>query len=458
MTTLLIVDDEPNLRRLLGMVLREEGHRVVEAASVAEARRALHDHDLDLVITDQRLGDGDGLAVLTASRAADPAVPVVFLTAYATVPLTVAAMRQGAFDVVAKPFDPDGVKAAVRRALEHAGVVRENVRLRAEVGRLGGDDDLIGSSAALERARDLAARVAPTPAIVLLTGETGTGKELLARAIHRASPRAARPFVPINCAAMPEGLLESELFGHERGAFTGAERARAGHFEAAEGGTLFLDEAGEMPASLQAKLLRVLADGMVTRVGSSTARRVDVRVVAATHRDLEALVRDGRFREDLYYRLAVFPIAIPPLRERPEDLPTLVDHFLRRVARDLARPQCRISPEALEHLRRYPFPGNVRELRNLVERACLLADTEVLGPEHFLLSSRVSGAAPGDVEVLAERMPLPLVLGEVLGTLEKALIARALRESDGVQAEAARRLGISRSDLHYKLRRAGTEP
>jgi DNA-binding NtrC family response regulator len=453
MTTILIVDDESHLRRLLGLVLREEGHLVLEADSVAAARARLLEADVQLVVTDQRLGDGDGLAVLACAREA--ATPVIFLTAYATVELAVAAMRAGAFDVIAKPFDPDAVKAAVRRALEHAGLVRENQLLRARVTRLGPTDDLVGDSAAMRRLRELAARVAPTDATVLITGETGSGKELVARAIHRQSPRAAGPFVAVNCAAMAEGLLESELFGHEKGAFTGADRARPGMFEAASGGTLFLDEAGEMSAGLQAKLLRVLTDGIVNRVGSRTPRKVDVRLLVATHRDLPAQVAAGTFREDLYFRIAVVPIQVPPLRERTDDLPALVQHLLDRACRELAIAPRTLTPAALGHLKRYRFPGNVRELRNLIERACILSSGPSIGPEDLLLPQ---APAADDLQRWARTLPDSVELPEVLSRIEGALIARAMEKSGGVQADAARLLGVSRSDLHYKLRKAVKTP
>ncbi|WP_257312249.1 sigma-54-dependent transcriptional regulator [Geothrix fuzhouensis] len=457
MGTILIVDDEANLRRLLRMVLQEAGHRVVEAASVAEARQRLEDEAPDLVITDQKLGDGEGLDVMAAARQAEDAVPIVFLTAYATVELAVAAMRQGAFDVVQKPFDPEGIQAAVHRALEHGGLLKENRRLRRQAGHPEGLRGLLGLSAPMAELRDTLQRVAPTQATALITGETGTGKELVARALHALSPRAPKPFVAVNCAAMPETLLESELFGHERGAFTGADRAREGLFEAAHGGTLFLDEAGEMPPSLQAKLLRVMMDGMVQRVGSRTPRHVDVRLIAATHRDLPARVREGLFREDLYFRLAVVPIRVPPLREHLEDLPELCSHFLDHAIRDMGLPRRSLTPEALARLQAYPFPGNIRELRNLIERACILAKGPDIGPEDFPLEPGLGAPSPPDLETFAGGLPLPTDLPALVSALEEHLVDRALLESRGVQAEAARRLGISRSDLHYRLKRRGVQ-
>jgi DNA-binding NtrC family response regulator len=455
MSAILIVDDEANLRRLLAMVLREDGHAVLEASSLQEARAKLGDGDVELVITDQKLGDGDGLAVLAAAREQVAGVPVLFLTAYATVELAVSAMRAGAFDVIPKPFDPEAVKAAVRRAAEHAGLVRENQLLREQVDRIGGAGEFVGDAPPMKRLKELIAKVAPTAATVLIHGETGTGKELVARAIHRQSTRAAGPFIAVNCAALPEGLLESELFGHERGAFTGADRARPGMFEAAHGGTLFLDEAGEMAPALQAKLLRVLTDGLVTRVGARSARKVDVRLLVATHRDLASQVRAGEFREDLYFRLAVVPLEVPPLRERMEDLPTLVDHLLARAARELAIPRRTVAHQALDQLRHYPFPGNVRELRNVIERACILTSGPTIGVQDLLMPGSSSTGTGDALHHWVHELPASVDLGEVIGRVEQLLIERAMEQASGVQAEAARRLGLSRSDLHYKLRRSG---
>jgi DNA-binding NtrC family response regulator len=453
MKHILVVDDEANLRRLLRLLLEEEGHQVSEATSLAQARDLLDQKALHLVLTDQKLGDGLGLEVLAASRRVDEAIPVIFLSAFANVELAVAAMRQGAFDVISKPFDPQGIKASVTRALAHGALLRENRSLKDQAGRQERDRELLGRSRAMLELQGAIDRVAPTNATVLITGETGTGKELVARAIHGRSARAEGPFVALNCAAMPENLLESELFGHEKGAFTGADRARPGLFEAAHEGTLFLDEAGEMPASLQAKLLRVLADGLVMRVGSRTTRQVDVRVVAATHRNLKERIQEGRFREDLYYRLAVVPLQVPPLRERTEDLPLLVDHILRQAARDMGLAPHRLSPGALDKLAGYPFPGNVRELRNLLERACILAQGPEIGPGDFPLEGSTLPPKTPRVEAFAEGLPFPVSLPECLDRMEQALVNRALDLSGGVQAEAARNLGISRSDLHYKLKR-----
>jgi DNA-binding NtrC family response regulator len=469
MARVLIVDDEANMRRVLGALLRGDGHVVKEAGGAKDAIASIGRDAFDLVITDQRMKDGEGLDVLAACQDADPALPVVILTAFATVELAVEALRRGAFDFLTKPFSPDAVRAVVRRAIERVGLRRENRLLRSEVGRLGFTSELLGGSEAMRAVKERIALVAPTNATVLVTGETGTGKELAARAIHHGSDRANGPFLPVNCAAFPETLLDSELFGHERGAFTGADRSQPGWFEAADGGTLFLDEAGEMSLALQAKLLRVLSDHQVLRVGSRSPRTIDVRLILATHRDLKQRVEEGTFREDLYYRVAVVPIELPPLRVRAEDIPPLVERFLVDAARELKVPRRTIAPAAMAKLQGYDFPGNIRELRNLIERACILARGEVITPNDFPLGDGVggddddNGGAAGDGNAspaarCARTATLPLDLRTLLDDIERELIVRALEESDGVQAEAARRLNLSRGDVGYKLRKYGLSP
>ncbi len=452
MGRILIVDDERNLRRILAANLLQEQHSVSEAGGVAEAKAALAAGQFDAVITDQKMPDGEGLDVLALARESDPALSVVVLTAFATVQLAVESMRQGAFDFIVKPFEPETVRAAMRRACEHTNLLRENGLLKFTVDRMEGSLEIFGESPAILALREMISRVAPTNATVLISGETGTGKELVARAIHKSSLRAQKPFLAINCAAFTETLLESELFGHEKGAFTGADRVRPGLFEAAHEGTLFLDEAGEMSPAAQAKLLRVLAEGKVLRLGSTKPRDVDTRVLVATHRDLAEDVRRGTFRQDLYYRLAVVPITLPPLRARREDLPGLCALFCRQVAQELKVPPRGISAKAMEKLRRYDFPGNIRELRNLIERALILSTANELGPEDFPLTSGppVVGGVNHAYSWI-DGMPETLALREFLDDVEKRLIQRALRASDGVQAEAARRLQLSRSDLSYKL-------
>jgi DNA-binding NtrC family response regulator len=451
MRRILIADDEPSMRRILATVLRDDGADVVEAGTVADALACLRRERLDAAIVDQQFPDGTGSQILAAALELDATLPVIVITAFATVELAVEVMRAGAFDFLPKPFHPEAVKACLRRASERSRLTRENRLLRAEVlERAGGD--IVGQSPAMEAVRKQIAQVAPTNASVLILGETGTGKELVARAIHRASRRAGEPFIAINCAAMPEALLESQLFGHEKGSFTGADRAREGLFEAADGGTLFLDEAGEMSLGLQAKLLRVLNDGVVTRVGATGGRRCDVRVIAATNRDLARGIIDAKFREDLYYRLSVFPIKLPPLRERLDDLEPIALHLLASIAVDLAVPLRRLSPEVLMVFRRHDWPGNIRELRNVLERATIVTDGDRIEPEdiHLPPAPTVPVSLKSDHSFASSR-----TLKEALVDLECRMINDALETAGGVQAEAARRLGVSRSDLLYKIRRLG---
>ena len=462
MACVLIVDDEKNMRRILSSILQDEGHVVVEAAAAKEAIELISTAQFDLVLTDQKMPDGDGLSVITAAKDADPSLPVVMLTAFATVDLAVEAMRQGAFDFIAKPFTPEVVLAVAKRAAERVDLLRENDRLRGEIGRLGFSDEILGDSQAMRKLRDRIARVAPTNATVLITGETGTGKELVARAIHKGSARANNSFVAINCAAFQETLLESELFGHERGSFTGADRSRQGLFEAAHRGTLLLDEAGEMSLSLQAKLLRVLVDGKVLRVGSTTPRNIDVRLIVATHRDLMQRVQEGLFRDDLYYRIAVVPIHIPPLRQRKADIPLLVQYLLKQVAHDLKLPVRQIKPGAMNKLLHYGFPGNVRELRNLIERACILTQEQEIDPSDVVLASEEqSGQSNNSSDNYLQRwlstLPPHVELRQTLEEIECELIVRALRAAHGVQAEAARALELSRSDVAYKIKKYALE-
>ncbi len=465
MGRVLIVDDEPAMRRVLRLVLAEDGHEITEADGLGEARRALAKSQFDLILTDQRMTSGDGMAVLAAGRETDPSLPVVFLTAYATVDLAVDAMRAGAFDFISKPFEPQTVLAVVRRALERTELVRTNERLKGAIRRQSGNDDCIGQSPVMTAVNAQIARVAATSATVLVSGETGVGKELAARAIHRLGARADEPFVAVNCAAFAETLLESELFGHERGAFTDAKQARAGLFETADRGTLFLDEAGEMSLGMQAKLLRVLAENSIYRLGSTRPRAVNVRIIVATHRDLKQRVTDGLFRDDLYYRLAVVPIVIPPLRQRSEDIPLLADRFLTEVAQELKAPRKTISSDGLQRLMGYSFPGNIRELRNIIERACILSSLPVLCAEDFpdlgaeSPDRRLTGRA--DARVAADdlrrawldALPDRVELRAVVEGVEHDLLARSLEQAEGRQAEAARALGISRSDMSYKLRK-----
>lgn len=451
MAKILIVDDEPSMLRILTVILADAGYSVTAAGGLTQARAALAKERFDLVITDKKMPDGDGLELLRHCRESDPDLPVVMLTALATVELAVEAMQGGSFDFISKPFVPEVVTAVARRATERTKLIRENEILREAAKRHGFAEDILGVSPAIEKLKETIAKVAPTNATVLITGETGTGKELVARAIHKGSTRSKETFLAVNCAALSEQLLESELFGHEKGAFTGADRPRQGLFEAAHNGTLFLDEAGEMSLSLQAKLLRVLTDGQFLRVGATIPRSSDVRVIAATHRDLRERVKDGRFRDDLFYRLAVVPIEIPPLRERKEDIPILVEVLRSQISKELKIKDVVVERSALQKLGKYSFPGNVRELRNLLERACILAKNGVLTADDILLHS--DREPSDDLLGSVDNLPDQIDLAEVLAELESRLIQRALKNAGGVQAEAARRLGISRSDFAYKMKK-----
>jgi DNA-binding NtrC family response regulator len=461
MARILIVDDEPHMRRILASNLRLDQHEIMEAGGVEEARACIGGNDFDVVFTDQKMPDGEGLQVMAAVRENDSTVPVILLTALASIELAVEAMRQGAFDFLTKPFQPEVVRAAAKRAADHSVLLRENALLKGTVVRLEGRSEIYGKSPAMQAVRERIVRVAPSNATVLITGETGTGKELVARAIHRKSPRSKKPFVAVNCAAFTETLLESELFGHEKGAFTGADRARQGLFEAAHEGTLFLDEAGEMSMAGQAKLLRILVDGQLLRVGSTKPRSVDVRVLVATHRDLPQRVKDGLFREDLYYRLAVVPLHLPPLRERKEDIPELAELCSRQVATELNLPARRLKTEAVESLMQYDFPGNIRELKNLIERAYILSVREEIGPENFPVTREASTSLTphnGHQPSTLSSYSLPAEPFDLTGFLErteKELILRTLGSTNGAQAEAARRMGLSRSALAYKLNKYG---
>lgn len=451
MARILIVDDEPNMRRILSLILLEQNHEVTEAVGLKNALEILGSTQFDLVITDKKMPDGDGFEILAFVRENEPSLPVVMLTAFATIELAVEAMHLGAFDFISKPFVPEVVTAVVRRATERTKLWRENELLREEAKRFAFASEILGESKQISELKEKIARVAPTNATVLITGETGTGKELTARAIHKGSLRKNENFLAVNCAAVSEQLLESELFGHEKGSFTGADRTKQGLFEAASGGTLFLDEAGEMSLNLQSKLLRVLTDGQILRVGSTSPRNVDVRIIVATHRDLQIRVKENLFREDLYYRLAVVPLHVPPLRERSVDIPILVDFMLRQISRDLKINPKQIQENALEKLMRYDFPGNIRELRNLVERACILASGEAITSDDFLL--QLNETTESNEQFSVKKMPETIELSKVLEKIEKELIQNALIKAAGVQAEAARKLGISRSDIAYKIKK-----
>jgi DNA-binding NtrC family response regulator len=456
MARVLIVDDELNMRKVLSANLRQDDHVLFEAASVKEGLQAVSGNAFEVVLLDQKLPDGEGSEVFKAIQQSEPSTAVVVLTAFGTVELAVEAMRSGAFDFLTKPFSSDNLRAVVRRAAEWARLQRENHLLRSTVGRLEGESEIRGSSASVLKLREFISRVGPTDATVLITGETGTGKELVARAIHSQSTRAAKPLISVNCAAFSETLLESELFGHERGAFTGADKIRHGLFEAAHQGTLFLDEAGEMSAAAQAKLLRALAEGKITRLGSTVAREVDVRVLAATHRDLRKEVQEGKFRQDLYYRLAIVPVSVPPLRDRTTDIPEIADYLLHQIASDLKTSQRTLHPDALQQLLSYSFPGNVRELRNLLERACILTSSPEIAwfdlPDSPQDEKQVHAELPAFV---GASLPEEFNLRSTLASWERGILEQTLTRTRGSKTEAARRLGLSKSDLSYRISKYG---
>jgi two-component system response regulator AtoC len=443
--TILLVDDDERLRLTLALLLRTLGHEVVGAPDVATAERLLREREIDLVISDLRMPGGSGMDLLETVQGLDLDAPVILLTAFGTVEGAVQAMQRGAFDYLQKPFDADEMKLRVSRALAARRHRIESAFLRTERDQSHGFDELIGVSSKLRAVVELVRRVAPSDAAVLITGETGTGKELIARAIHRRSPRQDRLLVPVHLAAIPMELLESELFGYARGAFTGAATEREGKLELADGGTLFLDEVGETPLPLQPKLLRVLQDGVVERVGSNRRREVDVRLISATNRDLEEWIRAEQFRRDLFYRIRVIEIAMPPLRERREDIPYLAAHFLRRFARARSGGVPGISEGALRLLESYPWPGNVRELENVIERAVVLCRGGTIGTS--LLDLRQPGTVQNE--------PGAVRLDEALDRLERDMILRALDETKQVKARAARLLGVSERSLWYKLRKHG---
>jgi two-component system, NtrC family, response regulator AtoC len=446
---ILIVDDDPGLRKSLGMLLAEDGYDVVAEERATSALERLRSEAFDAVLCDVRMPEMDGLTFLRTYRERGGTALVVMMSAYGGEDAAIAAMKEGAYDYLPKPFRPDEVRLTLRKAEERERLRVRVADLEAEVARLH-DRAVVAASAPMRHVLHLAARVAPHPTTVLVTGESGTGKEVVARAIHRMSPRRDRAFVGVNCAAIPEQLLESELFGHARGAFTGAVNERRGLFEEADGGTLLLDEIGELPASLQAKLLRVLQEGTLRRVGETRERRVDVRLIAATARDLAAEVAAGRFREDLFYRLNVVHVAIPPLRERPEDVEELAAVLLERASARAGR-RLRFGPGAMASLRARSWPGNVRELENVIERAVVLARGDVLDAES--LTEPPARAGPVDRTGTAATGPLRGIVADA----ERAAILRALEQAGGNRAAAAKLLDVSQRTLYYKMRTLNVE-
>ena len=454
MPSVLIVDDEPNIRRMVGALLAAEGYEVREAADGATGVARAQDSEPDAALVDLMMpGEVDGMGVLARLRERFPDLPVIMMSGKAELSDAVRATKLGAFNFLEKPLTPEGVLLSLAAAVELRQAKRAARALREELGLSG---DMVGASPALARVRDMIARVAPTDARVLITGESGTGKELVAAAVHVGSARRDRPFVRVNCAAIPRDLVESEMFGHERGAFTGATDRRIGRFELAHTGTLFLDEVGDLGAEAQAKLLRAIEAKEIERVGGGKPIRVDVRILAATNQDLERSVSEGRFREDLFFRLNVIPLALPPLRERPDDVPALVRHFSGLHRARTGRPLPMWSDEALGLLARYRWPGNVRELANIVERLAILhAGYEVTGAHvrEVLSLDREPTGGPG--QALPDATGLGAPLSEILDDYERVLIARALSSAGGNVAQAARRLHTDRPNLYRRMRRLG---
>ncbi len=450
----LVVDDEAGLRDMLTILFRREGWDVTVASSFIPAVGTIDSAPMpfELVLTDLLMPDGSGLDVLSRAKARSHQTEVIVMTAYAAVETAIDAMKRGAYDFVTKPFATSELRALAHKALEKRALVAENERLRAQVDRAH-PKDLLGKSARMRAVLDLAQRVARSKSTVLVTGESGTGKERVARAIHELSDRHDKPMLVVNCGALPEALMESELFGHDKGAFTGATQKHLGIFREADGGTVFLDEVGELPLQLQVKLLRVLQERKVRGVGQSIETDVDVRVIAATNRNVEEDVKEGKLRQDLYYRLNVLRIELPPLRERAEDVPELAEYFLRRCAAEHGKEISGFSADALRALERHPFPGNVRELENVVERAVALASGSVIGLGD--LPESVAGAAAQPTPGLGALPEAGCDLDQVVSELERRLILQALERTGGVRTNAAKLLGVSLRSLRYRMQKLG---
>ncbi len=445
---ILIIDDEPVLQDVLATLLRREGFAVVQATTAAEGLKAFEEQEVDLVLLDLMLPDRPGLEVLKELKSKDPEVCVIVITAFSSVESAITAMREGAFHYIPKPFKNQEVVLTVRKGLEQRQLRKENRVLRQ---RLEGLDRMVWRSQAMEEIIELVRRAAPSRSNILLTGESGTGKELLARAIHQLSPRAQGPFIVVNTSSVPHDLLETTLFGHVRGAFTGAVATKKGLFELADGGTIFLDEIGTVPLPTQAKLLRVIQEREFIPVGGEHVVRVDVRIIAATNADLQQMVAEGTFREDLYYRLNVITIKLPPLRERKEDIPALASFFLKRFGEENGKPHLTLSPRALDVLMAYHWPGNVRQLENVIERAVVLSQGPVIEPDLFPAEVLQPPSQPMEVSVPADGLDLK----EAVNRYTKALIEASLARCGGVQRRAAQLLGVRPSTLNEMIRRLG---
>jgi DNA-binding NtrC family response regulator len=456
----LLVEDKDSLRAMLRHALEGQGHTVVEARDETEAVAALHQARPAVVLSDLRLPTGDGFGVLRAAKGLDPDLPVIVMTAYGSIQDAVNAMKEGATDFLAKPVDPDHLLLMVERAIAHRRMLTEYTLLKEEMAVRRGAPRIIGDDPKLKQVIQQLHRAAGTDATVLLEGESGTGKELFARSLHAFSARAEGPFVAINCAAIPDTLLETELFGHEKGAFTGAAARKPGRFELAHRGTLFLDEIGDLPLGLQAKILRALEERRFERVGGTQSLHVDVRVVAATNRNLKQSVAARQFREDLYFRLSVFPILIPPLRERAEDIAMLATYFVERFCRDMNKKALSISPAALDELRAYAWPGNVRELQNCIERAVILAESDAIQPRHLNLSFRDAASAPSPVspwDQIDLSGTMSDALRRVTAEVEKRKIEQAIRESGNNRQRAADILQMNYKTLVQKMKDYGID-
>ena len=446
-STVLVVDDEEKLRRVVELQLKTAGFEVEQAGSAEDALKLTD--GADVILTDLRLPGISGLELLANLRRQDSHTPVIVMTAFGSIETAVDAMKAGAVDFLPKPFSLDHLMTVINKALEIRTLRDENRELRAELGQRYEFDNIVGRSDAMREIFGTVERVAPTRATVLLCGESGVGKDLIARAIHHHSPRDGRPFVKINCTALPENLMESELFGYEKGAFTGANTTKPGKFEQADTGTVFLDEIGDVPASVQVKLLRILQEREFERLGSNKTRHIDVRVLAATNVDLRAALEQGTFREDLYYRLNVLPINIPPLRERKEDVPFLAEHFVKKLKKDLGTPVQSISEAAIQRLLEYHWPGNVRELENVIERSMVLATGAVLEAGDIKLDLAPKPRLAASDGFLPE--------GMTLDDYERTIIREALHRATGNKSQAARLLGLTRNALRYRLSQMGIE-
>ena len=457
MYSILIVDDEPNYLIVMSELLRDEGFEVFTASNGREGLQAVKDVDLDLVITDMQMPEMDGMQLLNHVKTLNRELPVIMITAYAQVEKAVAAMQAGAFSYLAKPFSNDELIVTIQKAAQHYSLVRENTRLRNEIRGKSGFSGMVGKNPRMLQVYELIEKVAPTPAPVLISGESGTGKELVAKAIHMNSPREDKAFITVNCAALAENLLESELFGHEKGAFTGAVAMRKGRFELADGGTIFLDEVGEIPLALQAKLLRALQERSFERVGGTKTLTVDVRIISASNRDLKEEVMQGRFREDLFYRLNVIHVTLPALRERMDDMPLLVDFFIDKFSQKLQKKNLIITKEALRLLMTLPWEGNVRELENTIERAAILCngnciEAEDVQPESVNMDNQAAWSRDLDLHQI---IPESASLNDVLYAVEEKMLVEALEDANFVQARAADHLGITKSLLQYKMKKYG---